>query len=407
MMYLLVSLRNVKKNFRKNALTLTMISFGLIALYVYNGSNAQLFRQFRENVIHTQTGHFQLHARGFGDTDADATFPRLVENYPVIEEELLRDADIDFVAPRLQFSGIGSGDEKSIIVRGFGGVPEAEARMEYGRLARGQFPERDGSGLAVMGENALRKTGLEIGGYVTVLANMPGGGMSAADFQITGTKNGYGETDRLNGMFLFADLAGVQELLGTPGAVDTIIVHLADGVSAEKKEDDIRSFCERNNLEYKRWEEIAVFYERSREVFAMNESLLTAIILVISVFIIINTLYMAYMSRMRELGTMRAMGTTKTHVARIILGESLILSLAGCSFGVFAGGIISLVVQVSGGLYHPPTVFNEDAYYTFIQPDALTIAGYFALFMLVSAAASLVIAFRALKYSIADCLRWN
>lgn len=407
MMYFLVSLRNVKKNLRKNALTLTMISFGLIALYVYSGSNAQMFRQFRENVIHTQTGHFQLHARGFGDADAEETFPRLIENYPAIEEELLRDTDIDFLAPRLHFSGIGSGDEKSLIVRGFGGVPKAEARMEYARVARGQFPEMEGRGLAVMGENALAKCGLDVGEYVTVLANMPGGGISAVDFRITGTKKGFGETDRLNGMFLFADLAGVQELLGTPGAVDTIIVHLADGVSAEKKEDDIRSFCERNNLEYKRWDEIAVFYERSREVFAMNESLLTAIILIISVFIIINTLYMAYMSRMRELGTMRAMGTTKTQVARIILVESLILSIAGCSFGVFAGGVISLVVQVSGGLYHPPTVFNEDAYYTFIQPDVLTIAGYFALFMLVSAAASLVIVFRALKYTIADCLRWN
>ena len=211
--------------------------------------------------------------------------------------------------------------------------------MEYGRLARGQFPEREGRGLAIMGENAIEKCGFDVGDYMTVLANIPGGGISAADFRITGTKKGYGETDRLNGMFLFADLAGVQELLGTPGAVDTIIVHLADGVSAEKKEDDIRSFCERNNLEYKRWDEIAVFYERSREV--------------------------------------------------------------------FAGGIISLVVQVSGGLYHPPTFFNEEAYYTFIQPDALTIVGYFALFMLVSAAASLVIAFRALKYTIADCLRWN
>ncbi|MBN2510156.1 MAG: ABC transporter permease [Spirochaetales bacterium] len=406
MIYVLISLRNLKKNLGKNALTLTMISFGMTALYVYTGSNTQMFRQFRESVIHDQYGHFQLYERGYTDADSKDALAHLVKNYSFIEEALLQDSDLDFLAPRLHFSGIASGDEKSIIIKGFGGVPEAEARMEYGRVYRGNFLESDGSAQTVMGEEALRKSGLGIGGYATVLAGMSSGGMTAADFRITGTRKGCGEGDRLNGMFMISDLSSVQELLGVPGSVDTIIVHLAAGITADDKEDDIRIFCERHGLEYRRWDELALFYERSRQVFAMNEHILTAIILVISVFIIINTLYMAYMSRMREIATMRAIGTTKAQIARIILNESLILSVTGCTFGVLVAAVISFIVFVTGGIHHPPSVFNEESYYTFIQPEAPVIAAYFVLFMLVSAAASLVIALRAFKFSIAECLRW-
>ena len=407
MPYCAIGFRNISKNLRKNALTALMISFGIVALYIYGGSNAHMFRQFRDGVISGQYGHFQLYARGFLEHGKKSPYGYLIEDYSRMEEELLRDGYIDYLAPRLSFSGIAASDGRSSVVKGFGGRAESEARMEYGRVSRGSFFGSEEGSCAVLGENALGKTGASIGESVTVLARMKDGGATAGDFRITGTKKGFGQSDVMNGMLMVADLRGVQELLGTGDAVDTVIVHLKDGGREREAERAIAGFCAANGLEYRRWDELAVFYTRSREVFAMNERILTAIILVISAFIIVNTLYMSHMERVREIGTMRAMGTTKAQVCLIVMSESAVLAAIGCTIGVAAAVAISLAVNALGGIHHPASVFNEEPFSTLIKPEPAAIAFYYGLFVCVSVAGSIVISLRSLRVSIADSLRWN
>ncbi len=419
MPYFTIAFRNIVKNLRKNSLTVLMISFGVVALTVYGGSNAHMFGQFRDGVIRLQYGHFQLHAAGFLEHGTASPYGYLIENFSRIEPELLSNDDIDYVAPRLSFTGIAAGDDRSAIVRGFGGRAGAERRMEFGTVSEGSFlpPESDASAgdfsrsaegpHAVLGEGALGKTGASVGESVTVLANMKEGGASAGDFLITGAKKGFGENDALNHMLMVADLRGVQDLVGADDSVDTVIVHLKEGRREREAERAIAEFCGKHGLEYRRWDELAVFYARSREVFAMNERILTAIILVISVFIILNTLYMAYMERVREIGTMRAIGTRKTQVALIVTTEGVILSVLGCTLGVIAASAIALAVNACGGIYHPASVFNEEPFSTLITPEPLAILSCYGLFVCVSLVSSLVIAFRSLRIPIADSLRWN
>lgn len=413
MLYLSIAFRNIAKNLRKNALTVLMISFGIVALYIYGGSNSSMFNQFRDGVIRDQFGHYQLHAKGFLENGKKAPYDYLIEDYPQIEAELLQNGDIDYLAPRLSFSGIAASDDRSAVVRGFGGRAESESRMEYGKISAGAFFSAAGDSpaeenpLAVLGENALKKTGGSIGESLTVLVNMKGGGAAAGDFLITGTKKGFGDGDTQNRMLMVADLRGVQDLVGAGNSVDTVIVHLKEGSHLRDTERAMAEFCAKHGLEYRKWEDLAVFYTRSREVFAMNERILTSIILVISIFIIINTLYMTYMERVREIGTMRAIGTRKEQIAFIVMGESVILSAIGCTVGVLVAATISAVINALGGIHHPASVFNEEAFYTLIEPEPLAILAYYGLFVCVSLIGSLVISFRSLRISIADSLRWN
>lgn len=407
MMYFIIGLRNIRKNLRRNALTMAMISFGMVALVVYNGSNTQMFRLFRSSVIHDQYGHYQLYAKGFIENGRKSPYDYLITDYSRIEKELLSDPDVDFVAPRLSFAGVATSDERSAIVKGFGGMPGPESRMEYGRVGKGSFFNDTAIPSAIVGDYALRKMSSQIGKTLTVLVTMKGGGIAATDFKVTGVKNGFGESDVMNQMFILADLPDVQSLIGVSDSVDTVIVHLKDDRSMRKKEQAIAELCARNGLEYRKWDDLAVFYGRARDVFLMNERVLTVIILIISVFIVINTLYMAYMSRIREIGTMRAIGTTKAQVLRIVISESVILSVLGCMLGLLIAVGISFLINSAGGIYHPESVFNERPFYTKITPELSSVIAYFGMFVLVSVLASIVISFRSLRLSIADSLRWN
>lgn len=61
---------------------------------------------------------------------------------------------------------------------------------------------------------------------------------------------------------------------------------------------------------------------------------LSVIAVVIGTIGVLNTMIMAVLERVREIGILRAVGWRKSRVVRMILGESLVLSLAGAVLGI-------------------------------------------------------------------------
>jgi putative ABC transport system permease protein len=65
--------------------------------------------------------------------------------------------------------------------------------------------------------------------------------------------------------------------------------------------------------------------------------LTSAIALFIGAIGMLNTMVMSVFERTKEIGTLRAIGWRKSRVVRMVLGESLILSIAGAILGSAAG----------------------------------------------------------------------
>lgn len=72
---------------------------------------------------------------------------------------------------------------------------------------------------------------------------------------------------------------------------------------------------------------------------------LLALSVVVSLFGIVNTLALSVFERTRELGMLRAIGTTKRQVRRIVRLEAVITSLIGASLGVVLGVLFALLVS--------------------------------------------------------------
>lgn len=72
---------------------------------------------------------------------------------------------------------------------------------------------------------------------------------------------------------------------------------------------------------------------------------LLALSVVVSLFGIVNTLALSVFERTRELGMLRAIGTTKGQVRSIVRLEAVITSLIGASLGVVLGVLFALLVS--------------------------------------------------------------
>ena len=69
----------------------------------------------------------------------------------------------------------------------------------------------------------------------------------------------------------------------------------------------------------------------------------------VSAFGVVNTLSMSVFERTREIGVLRAIGTTRLQVGRLIIDEGVVISLIGCLVGVVVGSALGyLFVRGSG-----------------------------------------------------------
>jgi putative ABC transport system permease protein len=78
---------------------------------------------------------------------------------------------------------------------------------------------------------------------------------------------------------------------------------------------------------------------------------LLALAVIVSLFGIVNTLVLSTFERMRELGTLRALGFSRRQIRRMVRHESVITALIGASTGIAAGLALAVVVVQGLGEY--------------------------------------------------------
>jgi putative ABC transport system permease protein len=109
-----------------------------------------------------------------------------------------------------------------------------------------------------------------------------------------------------------------------------------------------------------------------------------------------NTIAMSVRERTREVGILKTLGYTPGAILGIILGEALIIALAGGLVGILLASLMTGVVR------HSPTFIGELQQLTLVPPVAALCLLIAALIGLLSA---LVPALSASRLSILDALR--
>ena len=77
--------------------------------------------------------------------------------------------------------------------------------------------------------------------------------------------------------------------------------------------------------------------------------------MIVSLFGIVNTLVLSIHERTREIGMMRAIGTPRRLVRRIVRYESVITALIGAALGLAVGLLLGVVTTIAleGRGIHP------------------------------------------------------
>ncbi|MFI2030264.1 ABC transporter permease [Streptomyces buecherae] len=181
------------------------------------------------------------------------------------------------------------------------------------------------------------KKNLELGDKVRIIA-VPGD----ATFTITGIAT-FQVTNPGSSIFYLDDETAQRRLLGATGKYTSIALTAAPGVSNDElkqsvlaslgPDDDLKVKTKAETKEENK-DELGSFLD------VMKYAMLgfAGIAVLVGIFLIVNTFSMLVAQRTREIGLMRAIGSSRRQINRSVLFEALLLGVVGSILGV-AGGI--------------------------------------------------------------------
>ncbi len=180
-----------------------------------------------------------------------------------------------------------------------------------------------------------------------------------------GTLNGP-ELDSL----IITDIATAQTLLGYAGRLSHIDLILPEGVAGERLAAELRVGLP-PDLRLERPAQRNRAMADLSAAFSLNLTAMSLLALVVGMFLIYNAISFSVVQRRALLGMLRALGASRRELLLGILGEALLLGLAG----TLLGGLLGL--WLGSGLVHLVTRTINDLYYVlsvrefFIAPWSL------------------------------------
>lgn len=399
---LLQALRNVVRQRRRTAIASGAIAFGVVALILSGGFIEWIFWATREGTIQSGLGHVHVARQGFHERGgADLDRFRLPDHAPILRE-LQADRRVRTVAPRVAFSGLVSRGDTTISFLGEGVEPAAESNFGEAKIiVEGEALEAHAPREIIVGYGLAENLGAKVGDTLVLLTNLPGGGVGAVEARVRGlfatVSKAYDDS------VIRVPLPLANELTRSTGAHRWVVV-LKDTAATASVLADLRARFGGEGYEFVPWYELADFYIKTRDLLSRQMDVMFAIIGVIIVLTISNSMMMSVMERTAEIGTAMALGTRRAGVLTQFLGEGALLGVVGGLAGALIGIALAAVISLVGIPMPPPPGQAREFTAEMIVTTALVVQSLL-LAITTALAAAAYPAWKASRVPIVDALR--
>ena len=407
----LIALRNLGRNRRRTLLSLLVVAAGAAALILTAGFVRFSFEGLAEAIIRGGLGHLEVApARDVRGTDSSLerwARPPGWSAWEGLREAIEGRPHVRAAGALIQFAGVANLKERSTSFLGMGVEPDRERRMGMEVKLRGgedlpaQAPP-EGEDQVLLGVGLARALGAGPGDTVTLVAATASGSLDAIDVTVCGLiTTGLQELD---GRLLKTHVVTAQRLLGTT-SVSALVVGLDDAAHTQAARADILSLPALSGGDFlvQDWETRAPFYHQVRALYGGIFVFLGTLVFALVTLSTSNTLLMSVLERVREFGTLRAIGTSRGQVAALVVLEALWLGLLG---GLMGGGLglgLTLIINARR-IRMPPPPGAADPLVLALKSEPADFALALAFMVLVLGVASLLPALRVVRLRIVEAL---
>jgi len=341
--------RNIWRNPRRSILTISAIAFASLLLVFMLSWQFGSYETMIDSAVKIHTGHLQVQAKEYNDKKSI----RMVVPDPVLIGNILhKTPNVAAYTFRANAFSLISSNERTygIIVVGIDPVREADVSTLKKLIRHGSYLSEDDTDQALMGDLLAGNLKVGIGDELTLLGQGRDGSVAATVVKVKGIyKSGQDDFDRGS---IHIPLKNFQDVYAMRGAVHEVV---ALGKSLDDLEEikkavtaGIEKTDKKHNLTVLDWMELMPGLIECIQMDMYSGFIFYLILIIVVAFSILNTFLMAVFERTREFGILMAIGITPGRLSKLLLIESMTMTMAGIIIGIIAGCLITWYFQVHG-----------------------------------------------------------
>ena len=278
--------------------------------------------------------------------------------------------------PRLSFFGLVVRGEKSAAYLGTGSIPELEkkASLAAETVIAGEFMKNPEADELMLGSGIARALDAQVGDLVTVMTTTADGTLNAVDATIVAILQ-Y-PIKELDDRLLIMPYGAAAHLLKAEGKCTSLVLTLKSAEETDAAASDLAKGLSEAGIPaaVKTWFESASFYRQVRLLYLTIFSFMGAVLAIVVILAVANTMTMSVFERTREIGVMLALGMERSSVRNLFLLEGLLLGTIGSAIGAVLSLLLRSALNVSGiELPPPPGGTHGTTLYVLFIPGAYVI----------------------------------
>ena len=341
--------RNIWRNPRRTIITVSAIMFASLLLVFMLSFQFGSYETMINTSVKISTGHLQVQAYDYQDKK---NIRLVVPDPEAIAKRLEKIHKVESYTFRGQaFSLVSSKDRTfGAMVTGIDPMREAMVSRLKQLIRKGSFLSSEDRNQALVGALLAKNLHVNIGDELTILGQGRDGSIAATVVTVKGIfSSGIDDFDRNS---VNIPLKTFQEVYSMRGAVHEVVI-IADSLSdiAEIKRglnDGLSASEDQGLLKTLDWEELMPGLRQGIEMDLISGLIFYFLLVIVVAFSILNTFLMAIFERTREFGVLMAIGTTPLRLTKVLLIESMTITMIGIFSGIIIGSAITLYFQSHG-----------------------------------------------------------
>lgn len=344
-MLLQLAWRNLWRHRRRTWLNLSSIAFAAVVMVFLLAFQLGSYATMKENVLRVYDGFAQIQPLHYRD---DPSLRKTLDEPDALRKMSESMDGIAAVAPRTMTYAILSHGDRSFGTAVTGVDPACEVKVSslHNSIVHGRYLQPGDAASVVLGDALARNLGVGVGDSVTLLGEAKDGSIAADVLTVRGIfSSGTAEIDR---QLAQMPLARFQFSFAMPGEINVLVLGGPSLAAVTDALPGLRAALGQSQARVIDWKTLQPGLAAAIQLDFTTSLLWYASLIVVVVFIILNTLLMSVLERTREFGVLLALGMRPGRIGAMVWLELMLMALLGLAAGMLLGGALTLIASHYG-----------------------------------------------------------
>jgi ABC-type lipoprotein release transport system permease subunit len=333
-----LSWKNIWRNKSRSLIIIFAIVFGVIGGVGFTSFMNGMIIQRLQMAIGNEVSNIQIHNSLFkGNKEINDT----IFDMPEIKSTLDTCSEIKAYTERLKLVCMinSANGGQGIMLNGIDPQKEKQVTGIYQFVKKGDYFSDNRKNGILISEKIAEKLKLKLHSKVVITMQSISGNITTAAFKVIGIFKTSNST--FDGMSVFVRKVDLAKLIGVSRlTAHEIAISVYDDNKSVSLISTLKNKFNNSQLSIESWKEVMPELDLMNGMMNYLLYIFMSIIFLALSFGIINTMLMAVMERVREIGMLMAIGMNRLKVFMMIMLETILLMLTGSAVGMFLSWLL-------------------------------------------------------------------